>query len=198
MHPVSYTIIILDSDLILQLEVLIVGAEDHNTLNKTKNCGNIGPAEQNAQNTCAGLAQVELVNTQTTKQDAQNAGYHLILNGPAAVDCGVAGAVLRLYKLRGHVLGLYILRLGCHVLRLGCYVLRLLRLCRCLNRHNCTTILTVSGTGGNGCATLRTQIFHDFSPLFYKDIYEKNHSISMCIFQHLFYFFQIDIPTPLC
>ena len=93
---------LLQSYVILYLEVVVIGAQIHDTLYQTNDAGNVCPAKQQIQNTHTGFAQIELVNAKTAQQDRQDAGGGLALYRPAGIDAViVAGLYKDLYRLTG-------------------------------------------------------------------------------------------------
>lgn len=93
---------LLQSYVVLHLEVVVIGAQIHDTLYQTNDAGNVCPAKQQIQNTHTGFAQIELVDAQTAQQDRQKTGGDLALYRPAGIDAViVAGLYKDLYRLTG-------------------------------------------------------------------------------------------------
>ena len=85
---------------ILDLEILIVGTQNGDTLDKTEKRRDVGPAEDEVQNTLTTLTQIELVNAQTAKKNCQKSGNNFVLDGPVC-PLGVGDSLLNVdYLLR--------------------------------------------------------------------------------------------------
>ena len=142
---------LLDSYVILHLEIVVIGAQIHDTLYKGHNCRNVGPAKQQVKDAHTGFPQIKLVNAQTPQQKCQNTGGYLALDGPAGVDAVIGIPLhINLYLLAGLTVCalLLILRLGC---RNGSYCF--------------PSVFTFCCTGCQRSAALGTKIFcHDMFP----------------------------------
>lgn len=73
-------------NVMLQLEVLIIGAKINNALDKSGKLGNAGPAEEKIQNSHSDFAEIELVNTESTEENCKNTGGLLAFLRPGRID----------------------------------------------------------------------------------------------------------------
>ena len=83
-------------------EGLVVGAEDGDAIDQRQDSGNTGPEEQQIQNACTYLAQIELMDTDIAQKQRQNTGNNLTLNRPIG-SFGVYITLRRIVALRGVV-----------------------------------------------------------------------------------------------
>lgn len=83
---VPYAVRLFQPNVMLQLEVLIIGAKINNALDKSGKLGNAGPAEQKIQNSHSDFAEIELVNTESTEENCKNTGGLLALLRPGGID----------------------------------------------------------------------------------------------------------------
>ena len=115
---------LLQSYVILYLEVVVIGAQIHDTLYQTNDSGDVSPAKQQIQNTHTGFAQIELVNAKAAQQDRQDAGGDLALYRPAGIDAvivaGLYKDLYRLTRLTGLTVCALLLILGCNLRRGYC------------------------------------------------------------------------------
>ena len=93
------------SAFVFDLEIFVVGTEDGNTLDQAENAGDVGPAEENIQDTLSALAKIELVNTQTAKNQGQNCCNNLIFDGPVGTLRIYVALLLHIYDLLRLCLG---------------------------------------------------------------------------------------------
>lgn len=128
------------------MEVFIVGTQHDDSLDEGKNSGDVGPAENQVQNTLTILAQIKLMNTQTTQQDCQQCRHNLVLDGPV----GTLSIHSRLLDIDYPLCRLCLI---CGLCGLG-------RLSQC-----CTAVFALCGTFLGGGTALRTIYAHIKSPL---------------------------------
>ena len=79
-----------DANTLLGGKSFVSLSQVNDSLNQTDDCRNVGPAKQYVDNAQADFAEVELVNTKTTDQDAKNSSSDTRFHGRVWVSQGLA------------------------------------------------------------------------------------------------------------
>lgn len=72
--------------MVLQLEVLIIGAQINDTLNKSDNCRNSSPAEAEIQNSHSNFSHIEFMDSNSSQENSKKSCCNLALDRPCRID----------------------------------------------------------------------------------------------------------------